>query len=273
MKPLFLLTNDDGVFSPGLAAAVAAVKDLGDLLIAAPCCQQTTMGRSFPHNGQTGIIESVMIPVNGQDFPAYSVSGSPAQAVAHAILELAGRLPDLCISGINYGANVGLSLTCSGTLGAAFEADSHGIRAIAISRQTPLHWQRASEYPETDWSDATQCLATLVKNILAGGFPPDTQILNVNVPDQPARPMQIRWTRQSRFNDSIFQKPETRSMKQPFQLRSILNQDYSRVPSDSDAYALYVEKAVSLTPLDWDLTAESLADHPGLYQISEGDMA
>ncbi|NCC77251.1 MAG: 5'/3'-nucleotidase SurE [Clostridia bacterium] len=260
MKPLILMTNDDGVFSPGLAAAVAAVQDLGELLIVAPRFQQTTMGRSFPHQEQTGSIERVRIQSAGKNFPAFGVVGSPAQAVAHGILELADRLPDLCISGINYGANLGLSLTCSGTLGAAFEADSQGVPSIAISRQTPLHWQRTSDYPEADWSAAQQCLATVVKHVIAGQFPRQASILNINVPDQPVQPLDIRWTRQSRFNDSNFVKPGPRDRMKGFCLETIQNQAYASLPRDSDAYALYMDKAVSITPLTWNMTAGMTTD-------------
>lgn len=270
MRPLFLMTNDDGIFSPGLAAAIAAVRNLGELLIVAPRFQQTTMGRSFPHFHHTGIIESVSLEIQGKPVPAYSVDGSPAQAVAHAILELAGRKPDLCISGINYGANIGLSLTCSGTVGAAFEADSHGIRSIAISRQTPLDWQRTEAYPDTDWSDSQQGLAEIIQSILADGFAPDVNILNVNVPDQPARPLRIRLTRQSRFSDSVFVKPGTRDKGRPFQLAAKLNEDYSGVGKDSDAYVLYIEKAISVTPLTWDLTAGFVPSGSVLHHLGKG---
>lgn len=267
MKPLILLTNDDGVFSPGLAAVAAAVRPFGELLVVAPRFQQTTMGRAFPHHAQTGRIEELEIMAGDLQTVAYAVEGSPAQAVAHAILELADRKPVLCISGINYGANIGLALTCSGTLGAAFEADSHGIPTIAISRQTPLHWQRAADYPATDWSAAQKCLIKVVESVLTEGFPCNTPILNINVPDQPANPLQVRLTRQSRFNDSVFVQPGVRDRGCPFQLATRLNTDYNLLDQDSDAYALYVERAISVTPLTWDMTAVTWAGDSGLQQI------
>ena len=272
MRPLILITNDDGVFSPGLAAAAAAVQDFGDLLVVAPRYQQTTMGRSFPRLEETGRIEKVAIKVNGLEIPAFGVHGSPAQAVAHGILELADRKPDLCISGINYGANIGLSLTCSGTLGAAFEADSHGIKAVAISLQTPLHWQKSADYPDTDWTASQDCLSVIIKKVLTDGLPNGAIILNINVPDQPVRPLKVLWTRQSRFNDSIFVKPGPRDMERKYLLESVLNPDCSMVAKQSDAYALHVEKAVSVTPLSWDMTACSLAEDPGTFQLSEGGL-
>ena len=121
-RPFILLTNDDGIESPGIRAAAEAVLDLGDLIIAAPAKQQSGMGRAFPRLEDTGIIETSCIRINGQEIPAYGVHGSPALAVAHGILEIADRKPDLCISGINYGENLGQTVTCSGTLGAAIES-------------------------------------------------------------------------------------------------------------------------------------------------------
>ena len=86
------------------------------------------MGRSFPYTEEAGIIEKMeLILDNERSVAGYGVYGTPASAAAHAVLELADRKPDLCISGINYGGNLGLSITGSGTLGAAWEASSHDL--------------------------------------------------------------------------------------------------------------------------------------------------
>ncbi|MBI1880507.1 MAG: 5'/3'-nucleotidase SurE, partial [Chloroflexi bacterium] len=117
-RPLILITNDDGIDSPGLHAAAAAVADLGDLLIMAPNSQRTSAGRGFPP-----ILDKVIylteIPLGHSSHPAYTADVSPAQAVQLALLELAKRPIDLCVSGINYGENVGSGVTISGTVGAA----------------------------------------------------------------------------------------------------------------------------------------------------------
>lgn len=76
MKPLILITNDDGVYSQGLIAAAEAVQHLGDLLIVAPMCQQTSMGRSFPESDDVGIMPKMKIMVNGREIEAYGVNGS-----------------------------------------------------------------------------------------------------------------------------------------------------------------------------------------------------
>ena len=83
-SPLILVTNDDGIHSPGLRAAAEAVAGLGELLLVAPAKQQTSMSRAFPHDADVGVIEQVDVAVGGRAVTAYAVTGSPALAVTHA---------------------------------------------------------------------------------------------------------------------------------------------------------------------------------------------
>ena len=130
-RPLILLTNDDGIKSPGLAAAAAALDPIGELLIVAPTEQQSGTGRSMPVHSDGRLFETT-ISANGQTWNAFSANATPAQAVQHAVLELAERKPALAVSGINFGENVGLGVTISGTVGAALEAAAHRIPALAV---------------------------------------------------------------------------------------------------------------------------------------------
>ena len=258
MRPLILITNDDGVRSPGLAAAARAVRELGDLLVVAPRWQQTTMGRSFPRTDGAGVIEPVLLHLGDQECRAYGVAGSPAQAVAHAVLELADRRPDLCVSGINYGENVGLSLTCSGTLGAAFEAFSHGIPGLAVSLETPIHQQHASCYPPQEWSAAARITGLLAARILRDGLADGTSLLNVNVPASATAATGIRMTRQSRLSASIFTRPGKRDRDQPCQLRAQPNPHLEAAEPDSDIHALFAAREISVTAISWDLSARAV---------------
>lgn len=256
MKPLILLTNDDGVFSPGLAALAAAVQDQAELLIVAPRWQQTTMGRSFPRSDTTGVIEECTLTIGGVAVKAFAVTGSPAQAVAHAVLEIAGRLPDLCMSGINYGENVGLSLTCSGTLGAAFEAYSHGIPSIAVSLQTPLYQQHTTEYPEMDWRACQRVAAVWAARVLAEGLPPNISVLNVNIPIGADETTPVQITCQSRHSSSRFCRPGSRPWHLGFQLYSEPDPFLDQAEPNSDIRVLHIDKLISLTPLGWDLSVK-----------------
>ena len=259
-RPLILITNDDGVRSPGLAAAAAAARPLGDLLIVAPRRQQTTMGRAFPAGRGVGRIEATTIAVEGDRAPAYAVTGSPAQAVAHGVLELADRRPALCISGVNYGENLGLSLTCSGTLGAALEAHSHGVPAIAVSLQTPLRLMRTNAFPALDWSVAVRTTRRLARQALRQGLPPGTAILNVNVPAGAAADCRLRLTRQSRMSASVFAVPGRRALEAPFWLRTVVSPRLDQAEPDSDIRALLFERMISVTPLSCDMSANAASN-------------
>ena len=100
-RPLILVTNDDGLLSPGLRAAAEAVADLGELLLVAPATQQTAMSRAFVRDADAGVIERVDLHIADTTIAAHAVTGSPVMAVTHAVLELAQRPIDLCVSGIN----------------------------------------------------------------------------------------------------------------------------------------------------------------------------
>src|SRR5512136_1048581 len=135
VPPLILMTNDDGIHSPGLHAAVKAVCDLGMVVVAAPRRQQTGASRSYPPVIDKRIYREE-IPVNCHTVVAYGMETSPAQAVLSALLDLVPRKPDLLISGINYGENLGTGVTISGTIGAAIEAASVGVPGLAVSLET-----------------------------------------------------------------------------------------------------------------------------------------
>ncbi len=179
-RPLIVITNDDGIASPGLAAAAAAMASLGDLLIVAPAKQQSGTGRSMPgHND--GRLTRHTITFDGQSWPGYGANASPAQAVQHAVLELADRTPALLVSGINYGENVGTAVTISGTVGAALEAAAHGIRSIAISLQTDpsLH----HSYDESvNFRPAGHFARRFAERWLASDLPADIDVLKIEVP-------------------------------------------------------------------------------------------
>jgi 5'-nucleotidase len=260
MKPLILITNDDGIHSPGLLALAEAISDIADILIAAPIAQQTGMGRSFPHMPDTGIIEEVRLLVNGHLTKGYGIHGSPAQCVAYAILELADRKPDFVFCGVNYGENLGLSVTCSGTLGAAFEANSHRIKAIAFSRPTALSKQHSETFDPVDWTPLKAVIKTLTQTVLAKGFPENTDILNVNFPKQVEASTAIRFTRQSPQNYSEFTQPSARDFSLAYALSAQKNVKEAETPKNSDVYAVHYDHAISVTPLSWD---SSLDAHEG----------
>lgn len=269
-KPLILFTNDDGVESPGLWESVRAFNGLGDLLVVAPKHQQSGMGRSLPGFSK-GILHPHAVPDDIQDCVAYGAEGTPAQTVQHAVLELADRKPALCISGINYGDNTGNGVTISGTVGAAIEAASLDIPAIAISQQTPfdLHLTYSDG---VDFSTAAYFARLFGQYILEKSvLPDDVDILKVDVPWQATQDTEWRVTRISRRRVYWPTRPERASGDSPGKLGYKYNTDPSQAEPDSDVYTLLHEKQVSVSPMSLDMTSRT--DLFRLKQILAGKSA
>src|SRR5689334_19597409 len=259
MRPLILVTNDDGVHSPGLHAAAEAVAHLGDLLIVAPRHQQTAMSRSMPSEADTGIIEMLTLKINGTPHPAYAVHGSPAQAVLHAVLELSPQAPTLCISGINYGENLGTGVTMSGTVGAAIQATIHGILALAVSTEADVSIHHVEPYVHIAWDAARHFTTQLADIILRRGLPPQTAFLNVNVPASATPETPMRMTTQSLQRYFVTQKGTTgepRDFAARFRFPYRIEIEKDALEPTSDIYAVAVDHVVSVTPMNVDLTAK-----------------
>lgn len=248
-KPLVLVTNDDGIDSPGLHALIEALMPFCELLIVAPKFQQTGMGRGALSGKDIGSIEKRYLVVNGEEIKAYAVNGSPAQAVAHAILELTLRKPDFCVSGINYGENLGLSFTCSGTLGAAFEADSQGIKSIAFSRAIPLKNQRSDCFSDLNWDMEILHIRKMFLKILKYGMPVNVRILNVNFPTGIDSSTEVRVTKQAYMNYARYIHPGKRDFQSGQILGWSLRDDLHTVDTDTDIYAVHFDKVISVTPM------------------------
>lgn len=254
MKPLILLTNDDGIGSPGLLAMAEAVEDLGELLIAAPATQQTSMGRAFPRTEQLGIIKEKEISVHGKSLYGYGIYGSPAYAVDCGVLELAERKPDLCLSGINYGENLGTNLTCSGTVGAVLEASTHQIPGIAFSIPAEIGIQRSQKYPQVDWEAAKRVVRYWADKLYVEKEILGTKWLNINMPDVIPSPEEYCYTRQSVQNYFDFLKPPKRDFSKRYEYQSVINYQENRLDERDDIYAVCVKKRTSVTPIVHDLT-------------------
>src|SRR5512143_2681600 len=179
-RPQILLTNDDGIRSPGLWAAAAALAPLGYVTVAAPEEQSSGMGRSLPSTS-SGIIRKQTLVVNGQEWTVHAVSGSPAQAVLHGALEIMPQRPDLVVSGINYGENVALGVTISGTVGAALEAAALGIPALAVSLEAAAQYH-FSYSRDIDFSAAAHFAALFGRVLLEKKMPEDVRVLKIDVP-------------------------------------------------------------------------------------------
>ena len=252
-KCQILLTNDDGIQSPGLWAAAEALSDLGYVTVAAPREQSTGTGRSLPSTSD-GIIRAEVLRVCGKDWTVYAVGGTPAQAVLHGILEIMTRKPDLVVSGINYGENLATSVTISGTVGAAMEAASQGIPALAASLETNTKFN-FSYSKEVDFSSAAYFTAYFARKLLEKKFPADVDFLKIDVPAIATPQTDWQVTRLSHQPYYIPMAPKRESWEQngrvAYKAEPILDDE----PQDSDVYVMRVKRQVSVTPLSLDLTS------------------
>ena len=252
-KRQILLTNDDGIQSPGLWAAAEALSDLGYVTVAAPRDQSSGMGRSLPSSSD-GIIQAESLNVRGKDWTVYAVGGTPAQAVLHGILEIMPQKPDLVVSGINYGENVATGITISGTVGAAMEAASQGIPALAASLETDLV-HHLSYSQDVDFTTAAYFTAFFARKILEKQFSPEVDLFKIDVPSNATRETPWQVTRLARQRYFIPVAPKRKSWEE----RGTVNYEEAAIldaeREDSDVYVLRVKRLVSITPLSLDFTA------------------
>lgn len=253
IKPQILLTNDDGILSPGLWAAAAALSRLGFVTVTAPRDQASGMGRSLP-NTSDGLIEEKRVQVNGQEWTVYSVGGSPAQTVLHGILEVMKRKPDLVVSGINYGENVGSGVTVSGTVGAALEAGSMEIPSMAVSLEADAKYH-LSYSEDISFLVAADFTYRFAQMLLEKKFPTDVHVLKVEVPSDATVDTPWRLTRMSgqRYYEPV--APERASWKEPGLIGYHEASRLDDEPEDTDVYVLRRERCVSVSPLSLDLTS------------------
>lgn len=247
-----LITNDDGIYSPGLAAAAEAAADFGTLYIAAPSKQKTGSGRSLiGHRDQS--LQQTKIEINGNPTSAYHMDCTPALVVKHAFnTVLRNTKIDIAVSGINYGENIGFDITMSGTVGAAVECAVLGIPAFAVSLQT--HIDNHLRYGEVDWKAAIYYLKQFIRRCIdCGGFS-GFDICKLDVPETASEETGwkvSRLSRQSYFSTVLNKASDTTKLSEVD-----ISREQVRYEPGTDAYTLNHDKMVSVTPLTLDWTAE-----------------
>jgi 5'-nucleotidase len=235
-----LVTNDDGITSPGLHALYLAMAELGEVTIVAPDAEQSAVGHAITTLTPLRIKEVKLV----DGTPGYAVNGTPADSVRLAILSICSNPPDLVVSGINLGPNVATNVIYSGTVSAATEARILRIPSIAVSIAT---------FKDPIWDTPATFARQLAADVLAHGLP-DKVLLNINVPNLPLDKVKgIRVTRQG--NSGYKERYETRSDPRsvPYYWQA---GTYSMSDVDEETDALAVDRGyVSVTPVSFDLTA------------------
>lgn len=253
-NPLILVTNDDGIASDGLRAAVEALLPLGDIFVVAPDRQWSGAGRAMPRQVSGDLISTPFETTMGIRVPAYAMDTSPALCVVHAMLELLDRPPDLVVSGINYGENISTEITISGTIGAALEAAAFGIPALAVSMSMPVSAHQHGSAFE-DYVAARAYTQRFARRMLDHKLPTDVDVLSINLPQGATAETPWLLTKLSRCRYFIPLAPD-RANGEGRPGYTVMK-DPAKAERNSDVWCLHVKGMVSVTPLSLDLTARA----------------
>ena len=235
-KMRILITNDDSIHASGIKALEKIANNITpDVWVVAPATGQSGKGFSVTFDDVLRVKE-----ISPRKF---SVSGTPADCVFIAVNEiLKDKKPDLVLSGINHGANIGDYISFSGTVGATFAASSQGIRAIAVSQDCP-EAQGTLKFPLVDYF-----LQEIIKKLMSFDWPERT-CMNVNFPDVQLKEVKgIRIATQGEMDICWSVHKRTDPAGHPYYwLRSVYNEKPGY--SDTDLTLLEKEKFITITPL------------------------
>jgi len=239
--PLILVTNDDGIHALGLGLLASAMGEVGEVVVYAPADQQSAVGH--------GVTLHRPLRVTEVKTGWHMVDGTPTDCVMLAVRDLLGRRPDLVVSGVNPGANLGDDVTYSGTVAGAFEGMLLGIPSFAVS---------TASYRPAYLDTAARVAARMAPRVLRCGLPPDT-MLNVNVPDLPRADLRgMVTTRMGRRNyqDDIVKREDPRGGVYYW----IGGDEPGHVPESGTDFEAIERGQVSVTPLHRDLTHHTALD-------------
>jgi len=243
--PHILITNDDGYQSPGLMALAHSFARLGRVTVFAPDHNWSAAGHTKTMHKPLRIIESTL----PGGMPLYVTTGTPSDCVGLALLGVLPERPDLVVSGINMGSNLGHDVTYSGTLAAAMEAVVYGVPAIAASHDL-------AEGFEPDMPFAAEVTALIGQAVLAHGLP-ENALLSVNLPALRGAEMRgLAITRLGRrvYRDVLIQRADPRG--QPYYW--IGGDPPAGDPEDGTDIGALTQGFVSVTPLNLDMTDHGL---------------
>jgi 5'-nucleotidase len=237
-----LISNDDGIQSPGLHALVRASKGLGEIWVVAPDREQSAVGHAITLSDPIRLFPWEDLPDADHTF---AISGTPADCIKLALTELMPERPDIVVSGINCGENTGISIIYSGTVSAATEGTINGIPSVAISLDA---------FSAREFGAAAVFARRVVELVIERGLPENT-LLNVNIPHLPLNEIKgVRVARQgrARFQETFLKRSDPRG-------KIYYWMDGAKVAlteSDTDGSALH-EGYVTLTPIHLNFTHET----------------
>jgi len=249
-----LLTNDDGIYAPGLRALRLELQKLGDVVVVAPATEQSGVGHSITLLNPL-LVQEVLD--EGQQFLGWAVEGRPADCVKLALLELLPEPPDVIISGLNAGANAGINVLYSGTVAAAIEGAFFRRVSIAVS----LEYNKPKPL---DFPKAAGLARTVIEQILSHRPAPGA-LFNVNIPSLDKGPVQgIRTVPQNvaPYVEAFDRRVDPRG-RVYFWTRPVY--DCPEPHPDTDVTAL-AEGYITVTPLQFNLTQAPLLQEMNRWQ-------
>jgi 5'/3'-nucleotidase len=241
-----LLTNDDGIYAPGLQAMRKELLKLGDVVVCAPATEQSAAGHSVTLLSPL-IVQEVLD--DEKQFMGWAVEGRPADCVKLALVELLPQPPDLIVSGLNAGSNAGINVLYSGTVAAAIEGAFFRLTAVAVS-------QAYGKPKAVDFAAGATIARQVIEEILVTKPEPGS-LFNVNIPRQelgPPKGLKVLPQNVSSYQESFVRNVDPRGRTYYW-----LGADYGcpNPHPDTDETAL-AEGYITLTPLQFDLTHHAL---------------
>ena len=243
LKPLILVTNDDGITAPGIRSLVEIMNSIGEVVVVAPDSPKSAMSHAITVNST---LHCSRIKIDSGPQKEYSCSGTPADCVKIAVNELLSRKPDICVSGINHGSNSSINVIYSGTMSAAIEAGIQGIPSLGFSL-LDYKWSANFE-PFTNY--VKSITLNVLKNKISNNI-----ILNVNLPrvNSNQEIKGVRICRQAKANwIEKFDKRKNPIGKEYYWLTGeFIDKD---TKNDTDEWALK-NNYISIVPVQFDFTA------------------
>jgi 5'-nucleotidase len=239
-KPVILITNDDGVTAPGIMNLVEAVKDLGKIVVVAPDKPQSGMGHAITI-GQPLRLHKIS---NADNIEIWSCTGTPVDCVKLAVDKVLHRKPDICLSGINHGANHSINVIYSGTMSAAVEAAIESIPSVGFSL---LDYRI-----DADFTGARKYVRIIVEKMLKTKLEKHT-VLNVNIPSvavELIKGIKICKQAYAKYEEDFIERNDPHGKMYYWLTGQFVNFDKAK---DSDVWALD-HNYVSVVPVQFDLT-------------------
>ncbi|RLG74699.1 MAG: 5'/3'-nucleotidase SurE [Thermoprotei archaeon] len=245
-----LVTNDDGVYSPGLKLLYEAVKDLGRVYVVAPEVPKSASGLGLTLHKPLRITKLIL-----DDMVVYAVNGTPSDII-HLSLHVIAKKIDLVVSGVNIGDNTSIQvILSSGTIGAAAQAALEGIPAIAFSIAVP-----SAEELETNFELQNlikQIVRVFVRKIIEQSYPKGIDVINVNFPAEMKKNVKVKIAKAAklRFTEYVERRVDPRG-KEYYWLYG-----HPKEPEpNTDVYVVFVEKNIAVTPLKLDLNIPVISE-------------